>query len=374
MQVIPGLDRGGGAEESLAVIAPFLVAEGVELHVATLTDRRDLVGRLEADGVVTHDVSGPAGALRTASRLRALLEQTRPDIVHSTLFEADVATTLAGTGLGLARLTTWASTPFAPERHDEPGLDHRKLALVRAIDRWSARWSQTEFQAVTPGVAAENARALRIDPARVHVAERARLDPGDVPPEGRRDARRVLGLEPEAPVILCVARHVPQKGLDRLIPEFDIVRAAHRSALLLIAGAEGPITPTLRSLAAGGRGGVELLGHRGDVDVLMTAADVVVSASRCEGAAGAVIEAMSRQRPIVATDVRGLRGVLVDGHNARVVGRDRGALGQALVDLLADDQLSERLGQEARRSFVDRFLPERAASDLISIYRRMART
>src|SRR6478735_3177969 len=40
LQMIDGLGRSGGAERSLAILAPHLQAEGIDLHVADLAGRR----------------------------------------------------------------------------------------------------------------------------------------------------------------------------------------------------------------------------------------------------------------------------------------------------------------------------------------------
>lgn len=373
VHVIPGLDTGGGAEESMAMMAPFLTAAGVEQHVVLLHDRRDLVPRIEADGAITHDLSGARGLRRRSAALRSLIRRLRPAVVHSTLFEADLAVAMAASGLRIPRLVTWATTPYAVDRLAEPGLDRRKLQAVRALETVMGRWGSPSFQAVTPGVARENSRALRIDPRRVHIVGRGRPDVGPPSAGTRASVRAGLGVGESAPLVLCVSRHEPRKGLDLLIEEFGDWSGRRCDAVLAIAGRAGGWTPELQSLAdrrAPGR--VRLLGHRDDVPDLMAAADLVVSASRTEGAAGSLIEAMAAGVPIVATRVAGLDGVLVDGDNARVVDRGPGSLAAAMAAVVDDSGLAERLAGGARRTYEERFTLERAAEDLANLYRDLA--
>ena len=78
-------------------------------------------------------------------------------------------------------------------------------------------------------------------------------------------------------------------------------------------------------------------------------ATCLVLPSRSEGLGRVLIEAFLRERPVVAMSVGGIRDVVVDGVNGLLVTSDD-ELADALVRLLSDRQLAERLAAGARHS------------------------
>ncbi|NIS32834.1 MAG: glycosyltransferase family 1 protein, partial [Actinobacteria bacterium] len=80
----------GGAEQSLRLLTPHLVAGGVDMHVAYLVERPGVAEALAASGAVLHSVAGGGGRPGGLVRLVRLLRDLRPDVVHTTLYEADI--------------------------------------------------------------------------------------------------------------------------------------------------------------------------------------------------------------------------------------------------------------------------------------------
>src|SRR3989337_2348115 len=79
----------GGAEMSLAAMAPELVRRGTRLDVIALKTRPGLRDGLVNAGATVTEL---AGSRRTWWRSVAeLVRELRPDLVHTTLFEADIA-------------------------------------------------------------------------------------------------------------------------------------------------------------------------------------------------------------------------------------------------------------------------------------------
>ena len=91
-------------------------------------------------------------------------------------------------------------------------------------------------------------------------------------------------------------------------------------------------------------------GHRHDAARLAGAFDVFALASLYEGLSIALLEAMALGTPAVVTDVGGLPEVVEHGRQGMVVrpGDPRG-LADAIVALLEDADLRERLGRECKR-------------------------
>ena len=126
----------------------------------------------------------------------------------------------------------------------------------------------------------------------------------------------------------------------------ELVAAA--TAMNLVVAGDGPLRRQVRQ-ARGFLPPAEL-------QALYARAAVVACPSRREGFGVACLEAMAHARPVVATNVGGLRDLVVDGETGIVVPpRDPLALRTALEHLLADRELRQRLGaagrERARRHF-----------------------
>jgi phosphatidylinositol alpha-1,6-mannosyltransferase len=122
------------------------------------------------------------------------------------------------------------------------------------------------------------APALSPDPSRGMV----RLSPGVDPDRffpgcGGLEARRRLGIDPHAPVVVCTARLVRRKGQDTLVRVWPRVLRSHPGAVLLLVG-EGPARARLERLARrrSVTGSVLLIGGVAwdDVPALTDAGDV----------------------------------------------------------------------------------------------------
>jgi glycosyltransferase involved in cell wall biosynthesis len=170
---------------------------------------------------------------------------------------------------------------------------------------------------------------------------------GPAPPAAdRRELEREWQLAPGTRLVLAVGRLVGQKNHALAIQALgDVPEAA-----LVIAG-EGPLRGELERVAAevGVAERVVFAGLRQDARALMGAADAVVLPSRWEGLPLTALEALASGTPLVATRVRGLRELVVDGREALLVPEEAPALAAALRRVLGDRELAARLADAGRR-------------------------
>ena len=185
--------------------------------------------------------------------------------------------------------------------------------------------------------------------------------------------------------VLFVGRLTPHKGVDRL------VEALPPGATLTIVGTGGHDPrpperdyPALLERLARGRD-VRFAGRVGEDELarLYRGARVVVLPSVHETRYGArvaisellglsLLEAMASGTPVVASDVGGLPEVVVDGVTGFVVpAGDVAALRARLEQLLGDERLAARMGDDARSHVVERFTWERCAQRCLDAYARM---
>jgi glycosyltransferase involved in cell wall biosynthesis len=376
LHVISGLGAGGGAERSLLATASLLRSKGVDLHIVVTGDRQALVPEFERMGTPVHDISR-AGFRRQATRLRAIVSAVDPHLVHASLFEAEALVEL---GLGFPRrsvplLITWTGTPFERDAaQSRATLASAKRALLRDARGTLTRWSGAHVQAVTQGVADANSAALRIPASRVHVVERGR-PPHAASPTLREATRQALGITDAESVALLIARHEPEKAIDVAIEAMAAIAQRRPELRLLVAGRAGTTTThiTQQVAAAGLDDRVILLGHRDDVSSLIDAADLLVSSSRSEGAAGAIQEALAASLPVVATRTTGSSGMLEDRESAILADPDDPRdLAAAIELVLGDQNLAMRIATGGRALFEQRFTVERSATALLTLYRELA--
>ena len=184
---------------------------------------------------------------------------------------------------------------------------------------------------------ARDYRALWPDaPAEIHVVHNA------LPFEIQTSVPR-----PTNTVVIAAGRLVPMKGFDRLIDAFAEATCDHPEWSLHICG-QGPAGDDLQRLGdergLGER--LKLLGHVKDLDVHLRDAALLAMASRSEGFAMVLIEAMSQGLPTLAYDCpRGPGEVIQNAHNGLLIpDGDHPAYVAALRSLIEDTGLRQRLG------------------------------
>lgn len=366
----------GGAEQSLAALTPHLVARGIDAHVAYLTEREGLGPTLAAGGATLHSLAGGGGRLGAFSRAVTLFKTLRPDLVHTTLFEADVVGRTAAWALRIPVVSSFVTESYGPEHVGNPEYRAWKVRAAHLVDAMTARFV-ARFHAVSASSATLMAQRLRVPRDEIDVIPRGR-DPealGTRSPERRRRARQEVRIPDDVPVVFVAGRHYHLKGLDVAVAAWPEVVAAEPSAQLLIAGRFGPATTELRGLAErlGVADSVSFLGYRSDVPELMCAADVFVLPSRAEGSPGVLIEAMALEVPTVASDIPSIREIVAPEATpgAVLVRADAPAeLAAGVVRVLDDADLALSMATAGRARYLERYTMSAVADATIAFYER----
>ncbi len=362
----------GGAEVSLAELAAALTRRGQEVHVAWFGERFDLKERFVAAGAILWHVPAPS-RLRRIRRVRRLCKDLRPDIVHTTLFEADVAGRI-GARLAHVPVTSSLVNEMYGQRQLDAGLSRWRILGARLLDMTTLRLT-CGVHAISATIAETMGERLRLDRGKVTMIPRGRDHEllGIRSAERRAAARGRLGVSDDRRLLVAVARHETQKGLDTLIAAMPSVQAACPDAQLLIAGREGNATRQLHDLVAalGSEPAVRFLGARGDVADLMVAADALAFPSRWEGFGGTLLEAMALECPIVCSDLPVVREVVGSSTGAQFAPvDDPGALAERLIEVLTSARPEEALAANRRRS-IEHFSIDACAHQMENFYRQL---
>ena len=123
-----------------------------------------------------------------------------------------------------------------------------------------------------------------------------------------------MGLVPGEIALGGVGRVERQKRFDVLLQALALLLPRRPEVRLFIVG-EGTLRPDLERMShrLGVAHACRFFGHRGDLDHVYPALDVLVQSSDSEGTPNVVLEAMAFETPIVATDVGGTTELVRDG-------------------------------------------------------------
>ena len=355
----------GGSQRQIVQLALGLKARGVTCAVLYFINPSFLVEQLQAAGIETIRVNKTArvdpGFVR---RLRQAIRAWAPDVVHCYSFTAELWGAIAcrllparerpvlissvrGTyewyGRNQWRMKRWVSSQSASI-----------ISNSREGAEYAARqmhWPMHHFHVVHNGVSVTEPDAARVDLLRQHYLQNT-FDT----------------------LVLFVGRLVEHKNLPRLLQAFAQVVKQRPRTRLLLAGS-GPLHDALAAQI--GQLGLQdhalLLGEQSEVPALMEAADLVVLPSLREGLSNVVLEAMALGRAVLSTPVGGIPQAIDNGrHGVLVEPTDTDALARALLTLIDDPALRERLGRAAQHKVLEQYSPPAMVSAMLKEYSRVS--
>lgn len=185
-------------------------------------------------------------------------------------------------------------------------------------------------------------------------------------------AKEALGLD-NSQLFLFVGRLSPEKRVKEFLEAWAEVfseEAAPPRARLLIVG-EGPERGALERAVAdlGLSGSVSLAGRKDDLLPYYRAAEVFILPSISEGLSNSMLEAMACGVAIMASRVGGAREAVSPGVNGTLFDPlNRAELKERLRGYMADRSLAVRLGEQARKTAVEKYSMNRVAEELMGIY------
>ncbi|MGE5602359.1 MAG: glycosyltransferase, partial [Nitrososphaerales archaeon] len=188
--------------------------------------------------------------------------------------------------------------------------------------------------------------------------------------------RASLGIPRDAYLIGSVGRLVTQKGFEVLLESAVSVLAERPEAYFVVVGG-GELAHILEDKARrlGIAGRVCFTGPRQDVDVILSALDLFVSASLWEGLPTVILEAMAANVPVVATNVSGTVELVQDGLTGTLVRPgDPSELARAILQSKTSPGTARAMAVRAREHVLQRFDIRAVARQHEALYRRLLQT
>ena len=386
-----GVDQGG-QNVYVAHVARHLKALGYSVDIFT---RRDNVNQPEVDtfdgdiGLI-HVPAGPPLPIAkedlytympefASYMLRYCKKQAQPyDLIHANFWMS---------GLVAAKLKRWLDIPFVITFH---ALGKVRRLYQRDQDRFPDIRFQVEERIVAeadqiiaecPQDQFDLMRLYGADPQSISMVP-CGFDPEEMRPLTKANARTLVGIRHDIPVVLQLGRLVPRKGVDNAIRGFaGFVREWKKDALMLIVGGESDqpdpmLTPEIGRLTRiaeeeGVKDSVIFCGRksRHEITNYFHAADVFVSTPWYEPFGITPVEAMACGKPVIGSYVGGIKFSVVDGETGFLVPPAQPQeMSAKLLQLFSDPGLLDQMSKKAKSRAYEHFTWRRIVEQLARAY------
>ena len=367
VQVSPWfLPHLGGVESHVYSLSSELVRRGHEVEVLTSKHRKDVPEREMMNGFAVTRLKPMTTILRTpvVPSIRRLLKEREVDVFH-----AHSPPPLAAYYASKASVLT--KMPFVLTYHCDIEIPsifgiiieeiYRRTFGGRTMRRASRIIVTTETYAATSRAVWKYTPEVIPNPVDFDFF-RPGIDGTSV--------RRFLRLKDGEHLVLWVGRVVPHKGIEYLV---EAARYLENARFLI--GGDGPHLGVTRRVAraAGVEDRVVFTGRldRSELPRYYAACDVFVlpSVSRLEAFGIVALEAMSSGKPVVVTDMPGVREVISNGVEGLLCEPlSAEDLANKIKILLADPDLRRKMGEAGRKKVVERFGIQHVVDKVEKVY------
>lgn len=375
LHVINSLYSAGGAERQLLLSIRSLDASRFKSYICCLEKPQGLADEAARMGIPVFSLNtiGKPQWPVAILRLRRLIKSLDIDLVHTSLFDADMVGGIASKLAARPAISTFAGLVRDDSMFiDNPGLGRMKFAATQKISAFVYRFCFDRHIAVSNWVKESAIRHLRIPEVNVSVIHRALPDGWtETSDDGSlNNLRAELGIQDAYPVLSHVGRMVHPKGQRYLIESMpEIVAQFPRTQLLMIG--EGPFQKSLVSLAQrlGVYDHITFLGRRNDVSDVLTVSGIFVFPSLYEGCPNALMEALALEKTCVASRIPSVEEIADNDTHAKLVPiRSPHALAKAVIWLADHPQEAKAMAARASKMVQSRFTGQHVGRELMKVY------
>jgi glycosyltransferase involved in cell wall biosynthesis len=362
LRVVAG--TGGGPEKTILNSPRFIRKYGYDAEVVYLASAGEEIARSlkaraqESDCPLTVlEDHGPTD-WRIVRQLYGICRDRKIELFQAHDYKSNAI------GLVLRRLHRMKMVTMLHGWTDMSG----RMPLYKRIDQWCLPWYKTLICVSQDLV--EECQRLRIPDARIHLVHNAIDTIQFARSRSVEEAKRELGVPPDAYLIGTVGRLSPEKGILSFLEVIHRLHQEGRSCMLWIAG-DGPqrseIEGKIASLGLGNS--VRLLGQIRDTKGFYEAMDLFVLNSIREGLPNVVLEAMALEVPVVATNIAGIPSLIRPGDTGLLIEpNDSPALFAAIKECMDFRPRCEAFARAARALIESEYSFENRMQRIASIY------
>jgi glycosyltransferase involved in cell wall biosynthesis len=372
--------------ETLAFLngqAAYLRARGIEVHA--LSSPGEWAGTFRTrEQVPVHTVEltrriTPLHDLRAVGRIRRIVRQVRPDIVHGHTPKGGLLAMIAASLEGVpVRIYHLHGLPLMTAT----GLKRRLLQWTETISCRLAHQvlcvsNSVREVAIAEGLCPAHKIKVLLGGSINGVDADGQFNPARLPAATRTEIRNRYGIPPDATVAGFVGRIVRDKGMAELAWAWRTLREEYPQLHLLMVGPFEPQDPVPTEVEALLREDprIHLVGVCWETPPLYAAMDLVILPTYREGFPVVPLEAAAMGLPVVATRIPGCVEAVQDRTTGLLVPvRDAAALAEAIRGYLHNPELARRHGRAGRERVLCDFRREAMWEALSWEYARLLRT
>jgi glycosyltransferase involved in cell wall biosynthesis len=350
----------GGVERLVVNTARWLLRRGNYYPVVlNLTGKGHFESEIKKHGIEYCSINQEnlrRNVIKNLKEVRSIIQDYRPDLIHTHQFASDFYGSLASLGLNI---------PVISHIHN-PCMEFFPRKAIRYL---LSRWVISAFIAVVDKKAEEFKKFVPAAKERVYVLYNA-IDPESLQlPSGysRSSYRYQFSIPENALVVGACGRLSWEKGYDLLVKAFRMILQYVPECYLLIVG-DGPERSKLEELAAalGVADRVIFAGYRADVSAVMSTFDVFVISSYTESFGLVALEAMWAGLPVVMTNRVSSKDVLSSA--SLIVSPSAPSLAEGIIYLLTNPEARKRLAAKGKALVETQFTMRTYVEKLEAIY------
>ena len=360
LHLIPTL-TSGGAERLLVDVVCNTSREDFEHIVCVIKGTDFFASQLHRNGykIIPLNEFEKHPFLSTSWKFRKIINRYKPDIIQSWLYDANIAARLAKIGKREISLITSIHSPdYDAETIKAGNWSSYKVEILRIIDKITARITKPHFVSCSHFVAGSYQKKLDINPSDISVIYNL-VNPQNLSCQADEPnlIRQTLNIPDDGFIYINVGRLDPPKGQAYLLKAFQKVLLRVRQAYLVIVGT-GPSETDYKELAKSLKidHRVHFLGRKKGIGAYLEMADVFVFPTLYEGFGIALVEAMTKRLPCIATNLDVIQEIIDDKVSGLLVApRSESEIAEAMIRLFEDPELRKSLGQQAFKKAENQF-------------------
>ena len=192
-------------------------------------------------------------------------------------------------------------------------------------------------------------------------------------PQDKSEAKVALGLNPEDLYIGFIGRITKIKRPDRFLDVVSRTKKTNPDLKYFVAG-QGDLFEYTTNRIHQESLPVSMLGWQSNIELVLSAADIVVLTSDNEGIPISLIQAGMFGIPVVTTDVGAVRDVVVHQRTGLITSSNVEDIASAIEELAGNPDLRRKFGQDAKGFTTSRFNAERLSQDHKALYLQLIKS